>query len=157
MYNFLEKKILGVQSITFFLVLFCVWKRRGEFFSFCLSCKGTRQNVANLLKILQILGPGMSTKMWEVTVDHARTCVLDKKNYVYYPIEYQQKKGVAFTIVGEVMGIFSDGQYISSVKLSETEKASCHIFLSFLHHLNFYFDLLNGGGAFNTSMCPILF
>jgi hypothetical protein len=83
------------------------------------------------LKILQILGPGMSAKMWEVTVDHARTCVLDKKLYVYYPSGTQQKKGVVFTIVGEVRGVLSDCLYVTSEKLSETEKASCLISLSF--------------------------
>jgi hypothetical protein len=34
---------------------------------------------------VQILGTGMSAKMWEVTVEHARTCVLDdKKMFLYY-------------------------------------------------------------------------
>lgn len=66
----------------------------------------------------------MSAKMWEATVDHARTCVLDKKLYVYYPPGSEQKKGVVFTIVGQVMGVFCDYQYVSSQKLSEVEKAS---------------------------------
>lgn len=33
--------------------------------------------------IEQILGPGMSEKMWEVTIKHAKTCVLGNKNYVF--------------------------------------------------------------------------
>lgn len=64
----------------------------------------------------------MSAKMWEVTVDHARTCVLDKELYLYYPSGSQQKKGVVFNVVGEVMGFVSDCQYITTDKLSETEK-----------------------------------
>lgn len=33
------------------------------------------------MMIIQILGTGMSAKMWEVTVEHARTCVLNEKLY----------------------------------------------------------------------------
>ncbi|XP_027168717.1 uncharacterized protein LOC113768519 isoform X3 [Coffea eugenioides] len=80
-------------------------------------------------RLRNILGTGMSTKMWEVTVDHARTCVLDKELYFYYPSRSQHKKGVVFSVVGEVMGFVSDCQYnthcqyITHDKLSETEKA----------------------------------
>lgn len=65
----------------------------------------------------------MSTKMWEVTVEHARTCVLGKKLYSYYPSGSEQKNGVVFNIVAQVLGLFVDCQYIAAEKLSETEKA----------------------------------
>ncbi|KAI3454547.1 hypothetical protein Pfo_011210 [Paulownia fortunei] len=71
-------------------------------------------------RLRNILGTGMSAKMWEVTVEHARTCVLDKKLYLYGASE---KNGVVFNVVGQVMGIFSDGQYVPADKLSEAEKA----------------------------------
>ncbi|KAK6123411.1 hypothetical protein DH2020_042834 [Rehmannia glutinosa] len=71
-------------------------------------------------RLRNILGNGMSAKMWEVTVEHARTCVLDKKLYLYGA---SQSNGVVFNVVGQVMGIFSNGQYVPSDKLSETEKA----------------------------------
>ncbi|KAK3035806.1 hypothetical protein RJ639_034622 [Escallonia herrerae] len=45
-------------------------------------------------RLRSILGTGMSTKMWEITVEHARTCVLDKKLYLYPPGS-QQKTRVA--------------------------------------------------------------
>ena len=32
---------------------------------------------------MQILGTGMSAKMWEVTVEHARTCVIDDTRSFY--------------------------------------------------------------------------
>ncbi|GFZ12056.1 calmodulin binding protein-like protein [Actinidia rufa] len=48
-----------------------------------------------------ILGAGMSAKMWEVTVDHARTCVLDSRRFFYCPPGSQQKTGVVFTVVGQ--------------------------------------------------------
>ena len=72
----------------------------------------------------------MSTKMWEVTVEHARTCAIDKRIYMYCPPGTQQKSGVVFNIVGHLMGLFSECQYIPLDKLSETEKAqffSLHI------------------------------
>lgn len=77
----------------------------------------------------QILGPGMSTKMWEATIEHAQTCVLDKKIYVYKPHDLEQKSGVVFNVVGRVMGLLSDYQYVPIDKLSESEKAliSCHL------------------------------
>ncbi|GFZ07798.1 calmodulin binding protein-like protein [Actinidia rufa] len=70
-----------------------------------------------------ILGAGMSAKMWEVTVDHARTCVLDSRLFFYCPPGSQQKTGVAFNVVGQVMGLLSECQYSPIDKLSETEKA----------------------------------
>lgn len=93
---------------------------------------------------LQILGTGMSTKMWEVTVEHARTCVIDKRIFMYCPPGPQQKSGVVFNTVGQLMGLLSECQYIPIDKLSETEKAQffslqiCFIFfpffLFFLHY-----------------------
>lgn len=77
---------------------------------------------------MQILGTGMSAKMWEVTVEHARTCVLDKRMHLYCPPGSQQKSGVVFNIVGQVMGLLSECQYNTIDKLSETEKV--HLLLS---------------------------
>ncbi|KAF9614443.1 hypothetical protein IFM89_018679 [Coptis chinensis] len=36
-------------------------------------------------KLRNILGSGMSNKMWDVLVEHAKTCVLSGKHYVYHP------------------------------------------------------------------------
>ncbi|XP_022972425.1 calmodulin-binding protein 60 A-like isoform X1 [Cucurbita maxima] len=73
----------------------------------------------------QILG-GMPTKMWEATIEHAQTCVLNKKIYVYKPHDLEPKSGVVFNVVGQVMGLLSDYQYVPIDKLSETEKADAH-------------------------------
>ncbi|KAB2089617.1 hypothetical protein ERO13_A03G061900v2 [Gossypium hirsutum] len=73
-------------------------------------------------RLRHILGTGMSAKMWEVTVEHARTCVLDKRMHLYCPPGSQQKSGVVFNIVGQVMGLLSECQYNTIDKLSETEK-----------------------------------
>ncbi|GFQ03873.1 hypothetical protein PHJA_002531100 [Phtheirospermum japonicum] len=71
-------------------------------------------------RLRSILGTGMSVKMWDITAEHARTCVLDNKLYSYVA---SQTNGVVFNVVGQVMGIFSNGQYIPSDKLSEAEQA----------------------------------
>ncbi|XVF50270.1 hypothetical protein PTKIN_Ptkin04bG0082800 [Pterospermum kingtungense] len=73
-------------------------------------------------RLRHILGTGMSAKMWEVTVEHARTCVLEKRMYLYCPPGSQQKSGVVFNIVGQVLGVLSECQYLTIDKLSETEK-----------------------------------
>ena len=82
---------------------------------------------------MQILGTGMSAKMWEVTVEHARTCVLDKIIHLYCPPVSQQKTGVVFNVVGQVIGLLSECQYVPLDKLSETEK------VQFSHNLNLFF------------------
>lgn len=74
-------------------------------------------------RLRNILGTGMSAKMWEVTVDHARTCGLDKKMYLYLSPGSQQKSGVVFNVVGQVMGVLSECQFVPVDKLSETENA----------------------------------
>ncbi|RWR77122.1 calmodulin-binding protein 60 A-like protein [Cinnamomum micranthum f. kanehirae] len=69
-----------------------------------------------------ILGNGMSAKMWELTVDHARTCTLDGHNYMYYPNTQQRMGGVVFNVVGEVVGLLSDGQFVPCSELSDIQK-----------------------------------
>ncbi|XP_058227662.1 calmodulin-binding protein 60 A-like [Rhododendron vialii] len=76
-------------------------------------------------RLRNILGTGMSTKMWEVTVDHAQTCILDPRWYFYSPGS-QQKTGVVFSVVGQVMGLLSECQYTRLDDLSETEKEDTH-------------------------------
>lgn len=77
------------------------------------------------LRLRNILGSGMSTKMWEVTVEHARTCMLPDQMYVYFANGSQQgntEAGVIFNIVGEVMGLLSQNHFISADNLSESQK-----------------------------------
>ncbi|KAM1737217.1 hypothetical protein ACFX12_015474 [Malus domestica] len=67
----------------------------------------------NPSRLRNILGTGMSAKMWEVTVEHAQTCTLDKRVYLYYPPS-SQETGVAFNIVGQVMGLLLEHEYVSA-------------------------------------------
>ncbi|KAK1363341.1 Calmodulin-binding protein 60 a [Heracleum sosnowskyi] len=73
-------------------------------------------------KLRDILGPGMSAKMWEVTVDHARTCELGRKVHLYWHTA-EKKSAVVFNVVGQVTGMLIECQYVSSDKLSEIELA----------------------------------
>ncbi|XP_066385754.1 calmodulin-binding protein 60 A-like isoform X1 [Miscanthus floridulus] len=72
-------------------------------------------------RLRKILGGGMSAKMWEATVEHAKTCVLTDKVHHYYP-DSLNKAGVVFNVVGEVRGLISD-KYVSVDDLTEKEKA----------------------------------
>ncbi|RYR77412.1 hypothetical protein Ahy_A01g001863 isoform A [Arachis hypogaea] len=63
-------------------------------------------------KLRSILGTGMSAKMWEITVEHARTCTIDTTRHVYFPPPSQQKAGVVFNAVGQVTGLLSECEYV---------------------------------------------
>ncbi|KAK3148895.1 hypothetical protein QOZ80_3AG0210160 [Eleusine coracana subsp. coracana] len=75
-------------------------------------------------RLRKVLGGGMSTKMWEVAVEHAKTGVLTDKVHYYYPNNLN-KTGVVFNVVGEVRGLISD-KFVLVDDLSETEKAEAH-------------------------------
>ncbi|KAG0465274.1 hypothetical protein HPP92_019438 [Vanilla planifolia] len=77
--------------------------------------------VTDAARLRNILGSGMSSKMWEITVEHARTCILTNQMHLYYP-EGQQKTGVVFNVVGEVMGVLTNHQFISINDLSDAQK-----------------------------------
>ncbi|KAL0421825.1 UNVERIFIED_CONTAM: Calmodulin-binding protein 60 A [Sesamum latifolium] len=75
-------------------------------------------------KLRNILGTGMSAKKWKTTMEHARTCVLDKTLYLYNSPTSLQKNSVVFNVVGQVTGMFSNSQYVPTDKLSEEEKVN---------------------------------
>uniref|UniRef100_A0A2P2MHA7 Calmodulin-binding protein 60 B n=1 Tax=Rhizophora mucronata TaxID=61149 RepID=A0A2P2MHA7_RHIMU len=74
-------------------------------------------------KLRNILGSGMSNKMWEALLDHAKTCVLSGKLYVYYP-EDSRNIGVIFNNICELTGLVSGEQYYSADHLSDEHKVS---------------------------------
>lgn len=74
-------------------------------------------------KLRNILGSGMSNKMWESTIEHAKTCVLSGKLYVYYTDE-TQNVGVLFNNVYELSGLIANQQYFPAESLSDAEKVS---------------------------------
>ncbi|KAJ4911152.1 Calmodulin-binding protein 60 B [Raphanus sativus] len=68
-----------------------------------------------------ILGSGMSNKMWDTLAEHAKTCVLSSKLYIYYP-EDSRNVGVVFNNIYELSGLISGDQYFSADSLSESQK-----------------------------------
>ncbi|CAH8275351.1 unnamed protein product [Arabidopsis lyrata] len=80
-----------------------------------------RKLVRDSAKLRAILGSGMSNKMWELLVEHAKTCVLSGKLYIYYT-EDSRNVGVVFNNIYELSGLISGDQYISADSLSESQK-----------------------------------
>ncbi|XP_011033469.1 PREDICTED: uncharacterized protein LOC105131940 [Populus euphratica] len=74
-------------------------------------------------KLRHILGSGMSNKMWENTVEHAKTCVLGGKLYVYFA-DGNHSTGVVFNNIYELRGLISDGQFLSLESLNHNQKVS---------------------------------
>lgn len=70
---------------------------------------------------LQLLGSGMSNRMWENTVEHAKTCVLGGKLYVHYT-EQTQATGVVFNHIYEFQGLIANGHFLSLESLNHDQK-----------------------------------
>ncbi|XP_027333955.1 calmodulin-binding protein 60 B isoform X4 [Abrus precatorius] len=72
-------------------------------------------------RLRNILGSGMSNKMWEALLEHAKTCVLSGKLYVYYP-EDTRNVGVIFNNIYELRGLISGEQFFSADSLTDSQK-----------------------------------
>ncbi|ERN07278.1 calmodulin-binding protein 60 B isoform X2 [Amborella trichopoda] len=71
-------------------------------------------------RLRSILGSGMSNKMWDLAVEHAKTCVLSGKYYVYYTDD--ARNGVVFNNIYELSGLIASGQYVPMEQLSDNQK-----------------------------------
>ncbi|XP_059635468.1 calmodulin-binding protein 60 E-like [Cornus florida] len=74
-------------------------------------------------RLRNILGSGMSNRMWENTVEHAKTCVLGEKLYVYYA-DGTHSTGAVFNDIYELRGLIADGQFFPLESLSHNQKIS---------------------------------
>ncbi|XP_059453050.1 calmodulin-binding protein 60 E-like [Corylus avellana] len=72
-------------------------------------------------RLRSTLGSGMSNRMWENTVEHAKTCVLGGKLYIYYTDE-TQSTGIVFNHIYELRGLIADGQFLALELLSHSQK-----------------------------------
>ncbi|XWS15668.1 hypothetical protein CRYUN_Cryun34aG0021600 [Craigia yunnanensis] len=72
-------------------------------------------------RLRNILGSGMSNKMWDVLVEHAKTCVLSEKLYVYHPDDVRSV-GIVFNNIYELSGLIANGQYYAADSLSDNQK-----------------------------------
>nr|GMC89914.1 Calmodulin-binding protein 60 C [Ipomoea batatas] len=77
--------------------------------------------VTDSQRLRSVLGSGMSNKMWEALVEHAKTCVLSGKLYVYYPDD-MRNVGVVFNNIYELCGLIASEQYHSIDSLSDNQK-----------------------------------
>ncbi|KAH9622481.1 hypothetical protein KSS87_015244 [Heliosperma pusillum] len=80
-----------------------------------------RLAVKDSQKLRNILGSGMSNRMWEALMEHAKTCVLSGKLYVYYSDD-TRNVGVAFNNIYELSGLIAGDQYLTADTLSESQK-----------------------------------
>ncbi|KAL4585525.1 hypothetical protein LXL04_010147 [Taraxacum kok-saghyz] len=72
-------------------------------------------------KLRNVLGSGMSNKMWDVLVEHAKTCILSHKLYVYYSDDVRNV-GVVFNHIYELSGLVAAGHYYTTDALSDDQK-----------------------------------
>lgn len=63
----------------------------------------------------------MSNKMWDALIEHAKTCVMSGKLYVYHP-EENRNVGVVFNDIYELSGLIIDEQYHHADSLSDSQK-----------------------------------
>lgn len=71
-------------------------------------------SVVEQSKLRTILGVGMSEKMWDVTLKHARDCVLGSKLYIYGGSSYT----IILNPICEIVKVVVDGQTYSKQYLS---------------------------------------
>ena len=65
----------------------------------------------------------MSNRMWDALMEHAKTCALSGKLYVYYADD-MRNVGVAFNNIYELRGLISGEQFLSADSLSDNQKVS---------------------------------
>lgn len=72
-------------------------------------------------KLRDILGKSMTDEKWKVLLDHAKTCTLNGKLYMYYP-DSESDHGVILNNVGQLSGLTMDGGYCAADRFSPQQK-----------------------------------
>ncbi|XP_020676588.1 calmodulin-binding protein 60 B-like isoform X1 [Dendrobium catenatum] len=72
-------------------------------------------------RLRNILGSGMSNKMWDILLEHAKTCVLSGKYYIYYSDE-KRNVGAIFNNIYEFSGLVGGERYFSVESLDDSQK-----------------------------------
>ncbi len=67
----------------------------------------------------QAMGNGMSNKTWEGTVEHAMTCPLNSKLYVYRPGGSLE---VIFNVISQPVGLIVSNTYQAIESLEDNER-----------------------------------
>ncbi|XP_030476361.1 calmodulin-binding protein 60 D-like [Syzygium oleosum] len=79
------------------------------------------QLYTNSKKLREILGKSIIPKNWDILVDHARTCKIDRKLYLYYS-DGMRKHGAVFNTDCQLIGLIKDGVYLATDWLSVQDK-----------------------------------
>ncbi|KAM0049882.1 putative CALMODULIN-BINDING PROTEIN60 [Helianthus debilis subsp. tardiflorus] len=85
-----------------------------------------RLSIVNESKLRTILGLGMSDKMWEVTINHARRCVLDNKLYV----SRGPNHSIFFNPICQVSKAVINGETFNGRDLSRLNRAHIQKFVA---------------------------
>ncbi|CAL5338785.1 unnamed protein product [Camellia sinensis] len=72
-------------------------------------------------KLRTILSSGMSNKMWDALIEHAKTCAMSGKLYGYYADD-TRNVGVVFNSIYKLSGLITGEQYLLSDSLSDSQK-----------------------------------
>jgi hypothetical protein len=70
---------------------------------------------------MQILGTGMSNKMWDSLVEHAKTCALSGKHYIFYA-DHTRNTSAVFNNIYEFVGLINGAQFYSAESLTENQR-----------------------------------
>lgn len=79
----------------------------------------------------------MSNRMWDNTVEHAKTCVLGGKLYIYYA-DGVHSAGVVFNHIYELRGLIAEGQFLPLESLNHNQKVKDSLLAMTLY---FYFEV----------------
>ncbi|XP_056171900.1 calmodulin-binding protein 60 D-like [Syzygium oleosum] len=79
------------------------------------------QLYTNSKKLREILGKSIIPKNWDILVDHAKTCRIDRKLYLYYS-DGMRKHGAGFNTDCQLIGLIKDGVYLATDWLSAQDK-----------------------------------
>jgi hypothetical protein len=94
--------------------------------------------VMHPLKLRNAMGNGMSNKTWEGTVEHAMTCPLNSKLYVYRPGGSLE---VIFNVISQPVGLIVSNTYQAIELLEDNERVRTN-FLHWYRSGSFYPSLI---------------
>ena len=77
----------------------------------------------------------MSNKMWDALLEHAKTCGLSGKFFVYYHDD-TRNTGVVFNNICELSGLINGEQYFSADSLSDSQKVGMICVICFISVIN---------------------
>eukprot|EP00250_Pteridium_aquilinum_P006321 c16266_g1_i2 orf=599-2371(-) len=72
-------------------------------------------------RLREIFGTTMSTKTWDSIIEHAKTCILNETQHVYYPDD-RHTIGVVLNTIYQPLGMLRNGSFVPISSLSDTEQ-----------------------------------